>query len=383
MKRHTKTVILACAFFGASFAGAAQADIEIDSGKSFQSSGRLWGIFFEEINRAGSGGLCADMVMNGSFEDARVGFMGSAGHGAIFKDLHGNYWQVATMVVGVRHWFERRLGLLPVFFGEKGFPYAVTEMTDAPFFIPQKKENFQTFKFSAGMNLLSYGKPAKASSSKENFKAEKAVDERVESWWVAESGLKGERLEVDLHGQSVVEAVHVNFADEGFKVWQDGEPPVYRYKILASSDGIRWKVLADCSKRDKDAPHELIVLKKPEKARYVAVENSENLSGGVFSISGFRVFGKGSVPPPQKVSNFYAKRGFEDRRSIELSWDKSENAEKYVLRRGIEKGKLFSERTVYENFVKGSFLNAESPYFFSVQAVNSNGKSPLSFAETK
>lgn len=77
------------------------------------------------------------------------------------------------------------------------------------------------------------------------------------------------------------------------------------------------------------------------------------------------------------------KRGFEDRRSIELSWDKSENVEKYVLRRGIEKGKLFSERTVYENFVKGSFLNAESPYFFSVQAVNSNGKSPLSFAETK
>ena len=75
MKRHTKTVILACAFLGASFAGAAQADIEIDSGKSFQSSGRLWGIFFEEINRAGAGGLCADMVMNGSFEDARVGFM--------------------------------------------------------------------------------------------------------------------------------------------------------------------------------------------------------------------------------------------------------------------------------------------------------------------
>ena len=77
MKRHTKTVILACAFLGASLLrGAAQADIEIDIGKSFQSSGRLWGIFFEEINRAGSGGLCADMVMNGSFEDARVGFMG-------------------------------------------------------------------------------------------------------------------------------------------------------------------------------------------------------------------------------------------------------------------------------------------------------------------
>ena len=54
----------------ASFAGAQEQSITIDTSKTtIRTSPLLYGIFFEEINRAGEGGIYAEMIQNRSFED--------------------------------------------------------------------------------------------------------------------------------------------------------------------------------------------------------------------------------------------------------------------------------------------------------------------------
>ncbi len=49
------------------------AKITIDAGqKRFPVSRNLYGLFFEEINRAGDGGLYAELIRNRSFEDTLI-----------------------------------------------------------------------------------------------------------------------------------------------------------------------------------------------------------------------------------------------------------------------------------------------------------------------
>jgi len=72
--RHTTfrmRIVLACAVGLMGLHQAAQAvrvDIKAD-GKQIQVSPDLYGIFYEEINHAGDGGLYAEMVQNRSFEE--------------------------------------------------------------------------------------------------------------------------------------------------------------------------------------------------------------------------------------------------------------------------------------------------------------------------
>lgn len=310
---------------------------------------------------------------NSPFSIKPGGFVGSAGHGATFRDRHGNYWHVASMLVGVRHGFERRLGLFPTFFDREGRMYSVTEMTDRPFAIPDRKMDFSRDSLSTGLALLSFKKPVSASSQKGALAPENAVDEKIETWWSAETGRKGERLQIDLGRPASVHSVHVNFADEGFDVYGDAPAPVYRYKILASQDGKSWQTVADKSQNSSDAPHTLVNLKRPAKARYIAIENAADLDGGQFSLSGLRVFGKSDIPAPKQVSGLRAARGTDDRRNIEISWNPSEGAEGYVLRWGVEKDRLHNARTLRETSVKGSFLNVGQPYFFTVEPFNAGG----------
>ena len=68
MKKEKFLTIMAL-FAGASaFAGI---DVKIDAESSRPASKGMYGIFFEEINRAGAGGIEANMIANGSFEDSR------------------------------------------------------------------------------------------------------------------------------------------------------------------------------------------------------------------------------------------------------------------------------------------------------------------------
>jgi hypothetical protein len=39
--------------------------------------------------------------------------------GATYQDLHGNWWHISTIAIGVKNNFERRLGIWPAGFDEK------------------------------------------------------------------------------------------------------------------------------------------------------------------------------------------------------------------------------------------------------------------------
>lgn len=66
--------LLACACLAVCIAGAASgASIKIDAGKpGVKFSPHMYGLFFEEINHAGDGGIYAELVQNRSFEDYQI-----------------------------------------------------------------------------------------------------------------------------------------------------------------------------------------------------------------------------------------------------------------------------------------------------------------------
>ena len=112
------------------------------------------------------------------------GFIKGAGHGHPFKDRYGNDWYAATIVVASKEHYERRIGIFPAFYKD-GYAHAITEYMDFPFILPDKKVNFSQHNISAGMNLLSYNKQMKASSSLGVHQAKMATDEDIRTWWSA------------------------------------------------------------------------------------------------------------------------------------------------------------------------------------------------------
>jgi hypothetical protein len=303
------------------------------------------------------------------------GFIGSAGHGHTFKDKYGNYWHIASMRISVRHAFERRLGLFPAYFTADDKLFSHTAWTDYPFAVPDEKTDFQTNNLSMNWNLLSYNKPASASSTITGRRTGYANDEQVETWWAARTGNAGEWWQVDLKTPVTVHAIQVNFADEGFTVKANPSSYVYyQYLIEMSDDGQNWIQLVDKRQNTADAPHDLIVPDEPVKTRYLKITNAKTMNGK-FSLSDFRVFGFGAENnnPPQEVTGISVIRNENDKRRFQLNWDNRDNATGYIVRWGVNKNQLNNAVTVYANRLEAGYFNRDSEYWFSIDAFNENG----------
>lgn len=68
-----------------------------------------------------------------------------------------------------------------------------------------------------------------------------------------------------------VNAIQVNLADHNFKLLGP-DYYCYQYIIECSSDGTNWQTLIDRTSNNKDMPHELIVLNKPTKTRFIRIK---------------------------------------------------------------------------------------------------------------
>lgn len=313
-----------------------------------------------------------EYVEDNPFSFKPGGFIGGAGHGHTFKDKYGNYWHVASMTISVRHWFERRLGLFPVSISDKGIMTAHTTFADYPFYIPNRKADFEKDACNMGWNLLSYNKKVSASSSLPGYEPEKAADEQVETWWAASTGKKGEWLQIDLGQPMQVNALQVNFADHNFEIFAPHAPVVYQYQVEASSDGKKWFCLFDRQGNQKDAPHELLTLKAPAKVRYLKITNMKDINGS-FSLFDLRVFGKGNGKRPAEVGGLRVSRDAKDKRIFRFTWNKQDNADGYMLRWGVQKDNLTHSTIVYDNNYEARYFNRDSEYFFSVVSFNENG----------
>jgi hypothetical protein len=304
------------------------------------------------------------------FSHKPTGFIAGAGHSSLVEDADQQFWHITTMTISVRHMFERRLGLFPAGFTADGQLFSNTYLGDYPQFGPGTSKN-PAAKNSPGWMLLSYDKPATASSALEQFALKNAFDEDIRTWWSAASGKPGEWLQVDLGKPCRIDAVQINFADQGMTNLNRMVGDTYRYSVEISDDGTHWKNCVDRRESQLDSPHDYAQLDTPVTARYARVVNLHMPGGGLFSISGFRLFGSGLGSAPGAVKEVTAVRDNSDSRQMHVSWKESKNADFYIIRYGVHRDRLWNSYQVYHatHFDINS-LNTGVAYYLTVDAVN-------------
>ncbi len=325
------------------------------------------------------------------------GFINGAGHGSTVKDNNGNYWHYGTMVIGVNHYFERRIGMFPAGFENDGQMFVNTSYGDYPHFLPNTEVENHKERFSNWM-LLSYKKPVKVSSFNHNVKmkviesnetgyhlkkekpdysASKLNDENIRTFWVAENSDDQIELELDLEKTMTIYALQINFQDFNANTFTRAAGSSQQFIVEKSTDGKNWDVFVDYSENTKDVPHAYIELNQSVKARFIRFKNV-HYPNKYLAISEFRVFGNGNEVEPKTPKNFKVNRQ-SDTRNADLSWEKVKDAQGYVVYWGISPDKLNSSVLIYdENSYALRALNKGVTYFFQVEAFNENGISKRS-----
>jgi len=141
-----------------------------------------------------------------------TGWIGGAGHGSTDQDVYGNYWHASSMKLSLRARLDRRLVLLPAFFDKDGVMYTFNGLADYPMIVPDKKVSSPDELFPGWM-LLSYRKPAHASTWLEPFPPELAFDENGATYWAAYSDRKGEWLSIDLEKEYTIRSIQISFIE--------------------------------------------------------------------------------------------------------------------------------------------------------------------------
>lgn len=300
------------------------------------------------------------------------GFIAGAGHSSTFQDNYGNYWHISTMTISQKHMFERRLGLFPAFFDNDGEFHVYTGFGDFPLKVPAKKISSPSELFPGWM-LLSYKKPVEVSSELPGHPASYASDEEIRTYWSAKTGDKGEWIVMDLKKLCTINAIQINYAENETKLFGRNPGIFYRYKLEYSSDKKDWKVLADKTNNQTDAPHDYIELTTPIMARYVRLTN-DHVPGGTFALADLRVFGKGGGKAPPAVNDLKMEHSPSDRCVVKLNWTMPAGATGFNVRYGTAKDKLYQNYEVLgTDSVTIRSLNANEKYYFTIDAFNENG----------
>jgi xylan 1,4-beta-xylosidase len=300
------------------------------------------------------------------------GFIAGAGHSSTFQDIYGNYWHVSTMSISIKHMFERRLGLFPVFFDKDGIMYTYTGYGDFPFKVPSKKISSPDELFPQWM-LLSYDKPVEVSSELDGHPKNYAADEEIRTYWSAKTGNKGEWIVMDLQKESAINAVQINYAENGTSIMGRKPDIYYQYLLEYSSDKKTWKTLADKTQSKTDVPHDYIELSSPVKARYIRLTNY-HMADGTFALAGLRVFGNGGGKAPSKAEGFTIERNAADPCIVNLKWSRSKDAIGFNFRYGTQKDRLYHNYQVLgADAVTIRSLDAGQKYYFTMDAFNENG----------
>ena len=300
------------------------------------------------------------------------GFIAGAGHSSTFQDRHGNYWHISTMTISQKHMFERRLGIFPMFFDKDGVLFTYTGFGDFPYPVPSKKITVPEELFPKWM-LLSYSKPVEVSSELSGHLNSYAADEDIRTFWSAQTGNQGEWIIMDLLNECTVNAIQINYAENGTGLLGRNPDIFYQYMLEYSADHKNWKVLADKTQNRTDVPHDYIELEKPVKARYIRLTNV-HVPDGTFALAGLRIFGSGRGEVPLKVENLEILRSATDRCIADLKWNKTPGAIGYNIRFGTHGDKLYqSYQVLGAETVTIRSLNSLQKYYFTVDAFNENG----------
>ncbi|KQC31706.1 1,4-beta-xylanase [Flagellimonas eckloniae] len=329
-----------------------------------------------EFNVYGDGAYVGDSPLgpftyapNNPFSYKPGGFINGAGHGSTVVGPGSVYWHFSSMAVNVNIGWERRIGAFPTFFDDDGIMYCDTYFGDYPHYAPSVSDKEGSFR---GWMLLSYKKPVKASSERENYGVKNLVDESIKTFWLAESNTDDEWIEIDLAKPSLIHAVQVNYNDYESDMYGKIPGLYHQYTIEGSLDGRKWSMLIDRSANKKDTPNDYNEIKIPKKARFVRFKNI-HVPTPYLSISGIRVFGKGNGKIPKVPKNLTVTRK-KDKRDVKIIWDNVKGSQGYNVLWGIAPDKLYSSWLVYgENSLELKSLNTDQNYYVTIEAFNENG----------
>ncbi|HEX9958558.1 MAG TPA: discoidin domain-containing protein, partial [Fibrella sp.] len=259
---------------------------------------------------------------------------------------------------------------------------------DYPHYLPTKPLQNRDELFTGWM-LLNYKKPVVASSTlatapTDTVTADRVADENPRTFWVAGRNRPGETLTTDLGTERDIRAVQVDYIDYKQTIF-DSDSTVYtQFKILTSTDGKKFDMVADLTKEPKK-DHACAYVEiptradgKPVRARYVRYEHVY-VAGPTLAINAFRVFGNGAGKAPA-IPTMTAVRQ-KDQRNADLAWVNVPGATGYNIRWGIAPDKLYQTYQFW-NDQPGRFelraLNVGVPYYFAIESFNENGVSGLS-----
>ena len=310
-----------------------------------------------------------------------TGFAPGAGHGSTFHDKNGNLWTICMIpsYFGGRGGSE--LALFPTAVDAQGIMHSNTAFGDYPQFYPGIKKSPVNNNFSGWM-LLSNKKYVETSSTLEGFEPKNAADENFITFWSAQTGNPGEYVTVDLGKESMIYAIQINFDQKDAKVAGMGRgfgmgmnPNAVKntqqqsYTLQISHDNKSWTMLIDKSDNKEAIQHDFAELAEPVKARYVKLTNLFTPDSGKFAVKDLRIFGNPEAAKFTKVRNVKVVRSQEDRRNATLLWEPVKGAAGYVVRYGIDRGKLYNNYMVYDaNTLTIHSLNKNPQYYFEVEA---------------
>ena len=306
------------------------------------------------------------------------GFVTGVGHGNTFQDVHGNYWNTGTPWLAVNWNFERRIAMFPAGFDADGQMFASTRFGDFPHYAPTRRWTRPEELFTGWM-LLSYRKPATASSVRDTFPATKVTDENPRSFWVAAANRRGETLTIDLQRDHTVRALQVNYVDYQSNIFASDSTVYTQFRVLHSPDGRSWRVLVDLGNERRDRPNAYIELPAPVRTRYVRYEHGYT-AGPNLAIGDIRIFGNGDSTPPATPVNLTARRDT-DQRNAFISWSPVQDVVGYNVLWGIRPDKLYQTYQVFAD--RGTTLELRAltvgqEYYVAVEAFNENGVSRAS-----
>jgi hypothetical protein len=303
------------------------------------------------------------------------GFMTGAGHGNTFRDNHGNWWNTGTPWLAINWKFERRISMFPAGFDAEGQMFATTRFGDFPHFIPTGKWTDRNSLFTGWM-LLSYRKPATASSARDSFPASRVTDEDRSTFWVAARNRPGEWLTVDLGGEREVRAVQVNYVDFQSDIFASDSTVYTRFRLQHSIDGERWEPLADLSEERRDRANAYIELPQPVRTRFVRYEHV-HVSTPNLAIGDLRLFGKKDGRPPVTPRKLAVRRDSDARNGF-VTWRPVRGVVGYNILWGIRPDKLYQTYQVFADRkaeLEIRALNVRQEYYFAIEAFDEVGVS--------
>ncbi len=306
------------------------------------------------------------------------GFVTGAGHGNTFQDKYGNHWNTGTPWIGVNWNFERRIAMFPAGFDRDGQLFANTRFGDFPHYVPTGTWTDKDALFTGWM-LLSYRKPAAASSVRDTFYVDNVTDENPRTFWVAATNAPDEWLTIDLLKAYDVKALQVNFTDYQSGIYASDSTVYTQFRVHGSVDGESWVRLADLTHEKRDRPNAYVELPRPVRARYVRYEHVYVASPHL-AVSDFRIFGNGDGPPPQTPARFAVRRDTDPRNAF-LTWQPVAGAVGYNVLWGIAEDKLYQTYQVFADAGSRLELRALSVgqgYSFAIEAFDENGVSARS-----